>query len=125
MSFNFLDMKAFGASPFEAFTTATASSTKGLQAIAAETTDYSKKSFEKSCGLFEKLMGVKKIDEAMQLQSEFAKSAYEDFTAQATKIGEMYSTLAKEAFKPITAASPSQPSAYAAPSKAPVAAKQN
>jgi len=124
MSFNFPDMKAFGA-PFEAFTTASATSTKGLQAIAAETTEYSKKSFEKSRVLFEKLMGVKKIDEAIQLQSEFAKSAYEDFTAQATKIGEMYSTLAKEAFKPIAAASPSQPSAYAAPSKAPVAVKQN
>jgi phasin family protein len=100
MSFNFPDMKAFGA-PFEAFTTATATSTKGLQAIAAETTDYSKSSFEKSRAHFEKLIGVKQIDEAIQLQSDFAKSAYEDFVAQATKIGEMYSSLAKEAFKPI------------------------
>jgi hypothetical protein len=109
MSINFPDIKAFGTAPFEAFTTATASSTKGLQAIATETTDYSKKSFEKGRVLFEKLTGVKKIDEAIQLQSDFAKSAYEDFVAQATKIGEMYSSLAKEAFKPITVTLPAKP----------------
>ena len=120
----FPDTKAFGTNPFEAFTTVTTSSTKGLQAIAAETTDYSKKSFEKSRVLFEKLIGVTKIDEAIQLQSDFAKSAYEDFLAHATKIGEMYSSLAKEAFKPINVASPAQSPVVAPPSKAPVAAKQ-
>ena len=125
MSVNLPDIKAFGKAPFEAFSAATASSTKGLQAIAAETTDYSKKSFEKSRVLFEKLTGVKKIDEAIQLQSDFAKSAYEDFVAQATKIGEMYSSLAKEAFKPITVASSEKPSVPAESWKAPVAAKQN
>ena len=125
MSIDFPEIKAFGAAPFEAFSTANASSIKGLQAIAAETTDYSKKSFEKSRVLFEKLMGVKKIDEAIQLQSDFAKSAYEDFMAQATKIGEMYSSLAKEAFKPIKVASPAQPSVTASPSKAPAGAKQS
>jgi len=100
MSVNLPDIKAFGTAPLEAFTAATASSTKGLQAIAAETTDYSKKSFEKSRAHFEKLIGVKKIDEAIQLQSDFAKSAYEDFVAEATKIGTLYSDLAKEAFTP-------------------------
>ena len=125
MSVNFPDIKAFGKAPFEALTAATASSTKGLQAIAAETTDYSKKSFEKSRAHFEKLIGVKKIDEAIQLQSDFAKSAYEDFVAQATKIGEMYSSLAKEAFKPIAVASSEKPSVPADSRKAPVVAKQN
>ena len=121
----FPDIKAFGTNPFEAFTTATTASTKGLEAIAAETTDYSKKSFEKSRAFFDKLIGVKKIDEAIQLQSDFAKSAYDDFLAHATKIGELYSSLAKEAFKPINVASPAQSPVSAPPSKAPVAAKQS
>jgi hypothetical protein len=121
----FPDIKAFGTNPFEAFTTATAASTKSLDVIAAETTDYSKKSFEKSRAFFDKLIGVKKIDEAIQLQSDFAKSAYDDFLAHATKIGELYSNLAKEAFKPINVASPAQSPVSASPSKAPVAAKQS
>jgi hypothetical protein len=118
-------IKAFGQAPFEPFTTATASSSKGLQAIAAETMDYSKKSFEKSRALFEKLMGVKTIDEAIKLQSDFAKSAYEDFVAQASKIGEMYSSLSTDAFRPIKAASPGQSSVVVTPSNAPVAKQQN
>jgi hypothetical protein len=97
---DFQQIPALGANPFEAVTTATASTTKGLHAIAAEITDYSKNSFEKSRAHFEKLVGVKKIDDAIQLQSDFAKSAYEDFVAEATKISSLYSDLAKDAFTP-------------------------
>ena len=100
MFIDFQQIPALGTNSFEAVTTATASTTKGLQAIAAEITDYSKNSFEKSRAHFEKLVGVKKIDDAIQLQSDFAKSAYEDFIAEATKIGSLYSDLAKEAFTP-------------------------
>jgi hypothetical protein len=42
--------------------------------------------------------------EALALQTDFAKSAYEDFVAEATKIGELYSSIAKEVFKPIESA---------------------
>ena len=89
-----------GANPFEAVIEASAASARGLQAITTEVTDYSKKSFEKSREHFEKLIGVKNINEAIQLQSDFAKSAYEDFVAEATRIGGLYSDLAKEAFTP-------------------------
>ncbi|HZL32124.1 MAG TPA: phasin family protein [Pseudolabrys sp.] len=74
--------------------------TKGSQAIAVEVADYSKKSFEDSSAAFEKLFGVKSIEKAIELQTEFAKSAYEGFVAKATKIGEMYADLAKESYKP-------------------------
>ena len=125
MSNDFSEIKMFGAAPFEPFAAVTASTTKGLQAITAEIMDYSKKYFDKSRVLFEKLSSVKKIDEAIQLQSDFAKSAYEDYVAQATKIGELYSSLAKEAFKPINVASPAKPPVATPPSKALVAPKQN
>jgi len=123
MSIKFPEIKAFDTAQFEAFTKAADSSTKGLQAIAAETTDYSKKSFEKTRELCEKLVGVKKIEEAIKLQADFAKSTYEDFVAQATKMGGIYSSLAKESFKSINAASPAQPSVVAELWKAPATAK--
>ena len=37
----------------------------------------------------------------IQAQSEYAKTLYADFAAQATKMGELYSNLAKACFKPI------------------------
>jgi phasin family protein len=73
---------------------------KGAQAIATEVADYSKKSFEDSSAMLEKLFGVKSIEKAIELQTEFAKSSYEGFVAKMTKIGEMYSDLAKEGYKP-------------------------
>ena len=63
---------------------------KSAQAIAAEIADYSKKSFEESTAALEKLFGVKSIEKAIELQTEYAKTAYEGFVAEATKIGEMY-----------------------------------
>lgn len=75
-----------------------------LQTIATETADYSKKSFEDSSAVVEKIMAVKSFDKAIEVQSAFAKTAYEDFIGQATKIGEMYTTMAKEVYKPIEAA---------------------
>ena len=87
--------------------------------------DYSKKSYEKGRVLFEKLLGVKKVDEAIQLQSEFVKSMYEDFAAEVTKIGEMYSSLAKDAFKPANVFNAVRPPMTATPSKAPFTPQHN
>jgi hypothetical protein len=73
---------------------------KSAQAIAVELADYSKKSFEDSTAALEKLFGVKSIEKAIELQTEYAKSSYEGFVAEAAKIGEMYTALARESYKP-------------------------
>ena len=73
---------------------------KNAQAIATEIADYSKKSFEESTAALEKLFGVKSVEKAIELQTEYAKTAYEGFVAEATKIGEMYTAMAKESYKP-------------------------
>ncbi len=78
--------------------------TRGFQTIATETVDYSKQSLESTSAFVEKLVGVKSIETAIQLQSEFAKSQFEGFVAQATKIGDIYKGIAKDAFKPIETA---------------------
>jgi phasin family protein len=75
--------------------------TKNAQAIASEFADYSKKSFEESTAALEKLMGAKSLEKAMEVQSEYLKSSYEEFVAQSTKLGELYAGLAKEAYKPL------------------------
>ena len=74
--------------------------TKNAQAIASEVADYSKKSFEDSAAAWEKLIGAKSVEKAMEVQSEYLKSSYEDFVAQSTKLGELYADFAKQAYKP-------------------------
>jgi len=73
---------------------------KSAQAIAAEIADYSKKSFEESTALMEKLFGTKSFEKAIEVQTEYAKAAYEGLVAETSKLGEMYSALAKETYKP-------------------------
>ncbi len=104
MSNNFDEFQKFGKEQLEAASTAAASLTKGFQTIAAETADYSKKSLETNSAYVEKLLGAKSLDDAIQTQSEYAKSAYEGFLSLTTKIGEIYTSLAKEAFKPVESA---------------------
>lgn len=77
---------------------------KGFQAIAAEMTDYSKKAFEDSTRVFEQLAGAKSVEQAVEIQSQYAKKAYDSYMAEMSKIGEMYAGLAKDAYKPVEAA---------------------
>ena len=48
-------------------------------------TDYSKKSFAAGTAMYEKLLGARSVETAIQIQTEFAKQAYEGFVAQATQ----------------------------------------
>jgi phasin family protein len=74
---------------------------KGWQAIATEFADYSKKSFEDGSAALEKLFGAKTLEKAIEVQSDYVKTSYEGFVAEATKLGELYTDLAKETYKPL------------------------
>jgi hypothetical protein len=75
--------------------------TKGWQAIAAEWGDYTKRSFEEGSQTFEKLLTAKTVESALEIQTSFAKRAYEGYVQEVTKVGTMYTELAKEAYKPV------------------------
>jgi probable F420-dependent oxidoreductase len=62
--------------------------------------DYSKRSFESGTKTMENLLGAKSLDKAFEVQSEYARAAYEDYVSCATRLGALYTDLAKEAFKP-------------------------
>ena len=71
-----------------------------FHAIATAYIDYTKKSFEDTRSFVEKLSSVKSVDKAIEIQAEFAKSAFETFMAEAQKIGALYRDLATESCKP-------------------------
>ena len=74
---------------------------KGAQALAVEAADYAKKSFEDGAAVFEKLLGAKTVENAIRIQSDYVTAAYEGFVAQSSKLGELYTDLAKETYKPL------------------------
>jgi hypothetical protein len=97
------EMQKFGKDNVDATLKSFGALSKASQAIATEVADYSKKSFEDGTKVMEKLFGAKSFDKAIEIQADYAKTAYEGFVAQATKIGELYADLAKETYKPFEA----------------------
>ncbi|HZR59892.1 MAG TPA: phasin family protein [Xanthobacteraceae bacterium] len=77
---------------------------KGAQAIAVEVIAYAKKSAESSAQAWEKLAGAKSLEGAFAVQSQYARSAYEDFVAETAKLGELYVEFAREAYAPLRSA---------------------
>ena len=100
---NFEDLQQVGKENVDIAMKSMGAISKGAQAIAAEMADYSKKSFEDGTAALEKLYGVKSLDKAIEVQTEYAKTAYEGFVAKASKIGELYADIAKESYKPFEA----------------------
>jgi hypothetical protein len=97
---NIEDIQQFGKDNVDATMKSFGAFSKSAQAIAVELADYSKKVFEQGSAAAEKLIGAKSLDKAFEVQSEFLKSSYEGFVAEATKLGELYADLAKEAYRP-------------------------
>jgi len=74
---------------------------KGLQAIAAEVTAYSKKAFEDGTRAFEQLLAAKSFEQVIEIQSQYAKKAYDTYVAESSKLVEMYAGLTRNAYKPV------------------------
>jgi hypothetical protein len=74
---------------------------KGMQAIAAELNDYTKRAFEDGSSAFEKLSSARSLEQAMAIQMDFARRSYEDYVAQCTKITNMYADIARGAMQPV------------------------
>ena len=93
------------AAPSDAAPTSAAASTDtapvSFQTIAKAYGDYTRKSLEETRSFVEKLTGVRSLDKAVEVQTEFAKQAYETFVADSQKIRELYSELAKQTLKPL------------------------
>ena len=100
-NFNLEDMQKLSQTNMDTAMKAFGEWNKGWQAIAAEITDYTKKSFEEGTATFEKLASAKSVEQAIEIQTGFAKRAYDGYMHQMSKIGGMYAELAKEAYKPV------------------------
>ncbi|KQS88376.1 MULTISPECIES: phasin family protein [unclassified Rhizobium] len=101
--FNFEDANKKNKENIDTLLKSYAALTKAFQAIATEAADYSKKAFEDSVAHIEKISSVKSVEAAFELQTNYVKSAYEGYVAEATKLGEMYADLAKDTYKPYEA----------------------
>jgi hypothetical protein len=109
----FETVQKLGKDSFTATVKALEVATTGTQTIVVETADYAKKSFEQTASTFEKLVGVKSLDKAIEIQTDYVKSAYEGFVAHSTKTRELYAKLAQDSFAPFHAVRSTAQSTFA------------
>jgi hypothetical protein len=78
---------------------------RGWREISAETAEFSQRTIAANTGVFERLLGARSLDSAVQIQTDFARSMYEAFVDETSKIGGIYARFAKQAVQPLEKAS--------------------
>ena len=71
-----------------------------LQTLANAYRDYARKSFEEFRAFFEQLIGVRSLDKALEVQTEFVKRAYENSVAESQKLRELHRKLVRQTLQP-------------------------
>jgi phasin family protein len=74
---------------------------KGAETLHNEIYAYSKQSIEDSISAAKAVMASKSAHEAFELQTDFAKSAFEGYVSELTKISELFAATSKETLAPI------------------------
>lgn len=97
------EVSAFGKQSVEAIVSASSVTAKGVESLNAEILAFAKTHMEDTLAAGKALTGAKTLQELMDLQGEYAKAAFDGYMGQVTKIGELTTKIAKEAFEPINA----------------------
>ena len=85
----------------EALVASATASAKGAEALGAQAMAFSKAIFETNVTAAKSLAGAKSVQEVVELQTAFAKSALETYMAEFTKMSDTVSASVKESMKPI------------------------
>lgn len=95
------EMNAYSKKNLEAVIASVTAAAKGAEALGAETIAYSKAAMENQVAAAKSLSGAKSVQEVVELQTGFAKSALEAYIAQVSKASEIVSASMKDSLKPL------------------------
>jgi phasin family protein len=88
---------------FEAVVASVTAATKGAETLGAQAVAFSKKAVEDQVAAAKTLAAAKSVQEVIELQTGFAKSAFETYVAEMNKMAEIVAASVKESSSPINA----------------------
>ncbi len=97
------EMSKFSKENLDAYVAASTVLAKGFESVSKAWFAFAQESMENSAQAAKALMGAKTLREAVDLQTDLAKSNFDKFIAESTKLSEMSVKVANEAFEPINA----------------------
>src|ERR1700759_4345843 len=95
------DANAQSKKNLEAVVASITAATKGPEALGAQAMAYSKTSFEANVAAAKSLSAAKSVQEVVELQTSFAKSAMEAYMAEMGRMTETVSAAVKDSVKPL------------------------
>jgi phasin family protein len=90
----------YGKDTADAVTKSATVTGKSIETINSEIYSYSKQSIEDAVAATKAVMGSKSVHEAFEFQTDFAKSAFESYVAELSKISELATSATKDSFAP-------------------------
>ena len=85
----------------EAIVASTTAATKGAEALGAQAVAYGKQTFEANISQARALTGARSVQEVVELQTAFAKTALEAYIGQLNAASETVSSALKDSLRPI------------------------
>jgi phasin family protein len=85
----------------EAVVASVTAATKGAETLGAQAMAYSKAAFDNQVTAARALAGAKSVQEIVELQTAFAKSALETYMAEVAKMSETVQASVKDSVKPL------------------------
>ena len=98
---NYDTVLSYGKDTVEAYVKSATVAGKGLETINSEIYAYSKDAIEESIAAGKAILGSKSVHEAFELQTDFAKTAFESYVSELTKFSELVTRTTKETFAPL------------------------
>ncbi len=95
------EMSSFGKGNLEAWAASTAATQKGMEAISAMAMAYSKHALENHVAATKSLMTVRTVQELVEKQTEYARSAFDEYVAEMNKMSNLMAAYTQDALKPI------------------------
>lgn len=97
------DIAKFSKENLDAVVSASTVYAKGFETVGKAFYALSQETVEASAAVAKALLGVKTLKEAVDLQTDFAKTTFDKFVAEGTKLSEISIKVANEALEPINA----------------------
>ncbi|HRO32272.1 MAG TPA: TIGR01841 family phasin [Brevundimonas sp.] len=95
------ELNAEGQRNLEAVVASASAAQKGAEALSAQSVAYAKKSWEDGVAATQSLAQARSVQELIELQTTFAKSAMETYLSEANKMADTLTASVKDSFKPI------------------------
>lgn len=99
---SFGDMATYNRQAMEALVKSANVATKGIEQINTELMTYSRQAMEDHAAALKTVMTSKSLQDALEVQSDYSKAAFDSYLGQMTKVSEIVVGLAREISAPLT-----------------------